>query len=208
MPARRYVHMRASTADLERSIQVLKTSFVEGRLTRQELDLRVGQALVSRLFAELMALTADLPVGTFGRLPAHPATPAFGRPRRLAVARAALVVGWLVVLLSAAAALLVALRSLQRLAAAPRRGQDAHLGRGPAAWAAARNFGTTMRQASMTNSRISAGPTRAMCASIQLNRPSLGRSRKNLSGSAAIIAARSSRGKAKPMTVSSGEIAA
>lgn len=32
-----------------------------------------------------MALTADLPVGPFGRLPAHPATSAFPRTSRLAV---------------------------------------------------------------------------------------------------------------------------
>ncbi len=83
--ARRYVHMRASSADLERSIEVLKTSFVEGRLTREELDQRLGEALVSRFFAELMELTADLPVGTFGRLPAHPATRANPRTGWLAL---------------------------------------------------------------------------------------------------------------------------
>jgi Domain of unknown function (DUF1707) len=81
--ARRYVHMRASTADLERSIEVLKRSFAEGRLTKDELDERVGQALVSRFFAELMQLTDDLPVGIFGRLPAHPATSLFRRRRFL-----------------------------------------------------------------------------------------------------------------------------
>jgi hypothetical protein len=70
---RRYVHMRASTADLERSIEVLKMSFAEGRLTKEELVERVGRALIARFFAELMALTDDLPVGIFGRLPAHPA---------------------------------------------------------------------------------------------------------------------------------------
>jgi hypothetical protein len=107
MAAGSYVHMRASTADLERSIAVLKTSFVEGRLTKQELDLRMGQALVSGFFAELMALTADLPVGTFGRLPAHPATPASPRNSRLAVATAAVVLGWLA-LLTAAVVVLVA----------------------------------------------------------------------------------------------------
>jgi DUF1707 SHOCT-like domain/Domain of unknown function (DUF4190) len=78
--------MRASTADRDRSIEVIKTSFAEGRLTKQELDLRVGQVLVSRFFEELMALTADLPVGPFGTLPAHPVTPAFPRMSRLAVA--------------------------------------------------------------------------------------------------------------------------
>ena len=99
MAARRYVHMRASTADLERSVEVLKTSFAEGRLTRQEFDLRVGQALVSRFFAELMTLTEDLPVGTFGRLPAHPVTPPFRRTRRLAVAGEVLVLAGFAVML-------------------------------------------------------------------------------------------------------------
>ena len=60
-------------------------SFVAGRLTKEELDLRVGQALVTPFFAELMALTADLPVGPFGRLPAHPVTPAYPRLSRLAI---------------------------------------------------------------------------------------------------------------------------
>jgi hypothetical protein len=82
--------MRASTADRDRSIEVLKSSFVEGRLTQDELDLRLGQALVSRFFAELMSITADLPVGPFGRLPAHPVTPPFPRTSRRAVAAALL----------------------------------------------------------------------------------------------------------------------
>jgi Domain of unknown function (DUF1707) len=93
MVAGSYAHMRASTADRDRSIEVLKVSFVEGRLTKGELDLRLGQAFVSRFFAELMAVTADLPVGTFGRLPAHPVTPPFPRTSRLAVAAAVLVIG-------------------------------------------------------------------------------------------------------------------
>jgi Domain of unknown function (DUF1707) len=88
MAAGSYVRMRASTADRDRSIEVLKTSFVEGRLTRDELDLRLGQAFISRFFAELMAITADLPVGPFGRLPAHPVTPPFPRTRGRAIATA------------------------------------------------------------------------------------------------------------------------
>ena len=71
--------MRASRADRDRALEVIQTSFVAGRLTKEELDLRVGQALVTPFFAELMALTADLPVGPFGRLPAHPVTPAYPR---------------------------------------------------------------------------------------------------------------------------------
>jgi len=101
--------MRASTADTDRTVAVLKTSFVEGRLTRDELDLRLGQALVSRFFGELMEIIADLPVGTFGRLPAHPASPRFRRPARwrLAAGRTALVLG-LVLILAAAVTNLIA----------------------------------------------------------------------------------------------------
>jgi hypothetical protein len=78
--------MLASTADRDRAIGVLKSSFVEGRLTKDELELRVGQVLTARLFPDIMALTYDLPVGPFGRLPAHPVTPAPPRISRLAVA--------------------------------------------------------------------------------------------------------------------------
>ena len=55
--------MWASPADRDRSLEVVKASFAEGRLTMEELDLRVGQVLVSRYFEELMALTGDLPAG-------------------------------------------------------------------------------------------------------------------------------------------------
>jgi hypothetical protein len=80
--------MLASTADRDRAIGVLKASFVEGRLTKDELELRAGQVLTARLFTEVMALIYDLPVGPFGRLPAHPVTPAPPRLSRLAVAAA------------------------------------------------------------------------------------------------------------------------
>jgi hypothetical protein len=87
--SRKLSAMRSSVADRERSVDVLKQSFVEGRLTRDELDERLGQVLVSRAFEELMALTADLPVGPYGRLPIHPPTPPF--PRTSQVVMAALV---------------------------------------------------------------------------------------------------------------------
>jgi Domain of unknown function (DUF1707) len=53
---------RASRADREQAIEVLKTAFVEDRLTREELDARVGQALASRTHADLAAVTSDLHV--------------------------------------------------------------------------------------------------------------------------------------------------
>jgi hypothetical protein len=44
-------------------IGTLKAAFVQGRLVKDEFDLRVGQALAPRTYAELAALTADLPAG-------------------------------------------------------------------------------------------------------------------------------------------------
>ena len=56
-------HLRASDAGREQVIDVLKAAFVQGRLTRDELDLRVGQVLQSRTYAEQAAVIADLPAG-------------------------------------------------------------------------------------------------------------------------------------------------
>ena len=53
--------LRASHADREQVVDVLKTAFVQGRLDRGEFDLRVGRALASRTCADLAALTADIP---------------------------------------------------------------------------------------------------------------------------------------------------
>lgn len=48
---------------------------MEGRLAFGEFEERVGQAIASRDFRELLALYDDLPVGLFDRLPAHPLDP-------------------------------------------------------------------------------------------------------------------------------------
>jgi Domain of unknown function (DUF1707)/Domain of unknown function (DUF4190) len=85
-----YDHIRASTADRERVVDVVKTAFTEGRLTQEECGERVGQALSARTYGELAALTADLPAGPLGTLvpqPPHYASPSPRRPmNRLAVA--------------------------------------------------------------------------------------------------------------------------
>ncbi len=60
--ARRDGYMRASHADREMVIDTLKTAFVQGRLTKEELDVRVGLTFSSRTYRELGLLTADLPV--------------------------------------------------------------------------------------------------------------------------------------------------
>jgi hypothetical protein len=65
-------HLRASTADRERAIDVLKAAFAEGRLTKDEYEERAGMAYASRTYAELGALTADLPVGPLGTLAPPP----------------------------------------------------------------------------------------------------------------------------------------
>ncbi len=53
--------MRASNADREQVIGMLKVAFVQGRLTKDELDLRVGQAFTARTYAGLAVVTADIP---------------------------------------------------------------------------------------------------------------------------------------------------
>jgi DUF1707 SHOCT-like domain/Domain of unknown function (DUF4190) len=63
-----YDHIRASTADRERVVDVLKAAFTEGRLTQEECGERAGQALSARTCGEPAALTADLPAGALGTL--------------------------------------------------------------------------------------------------------------------------------------------
>jgi hypothetical protein len=53
--------LRASHADRELAIGMIKAAFVQGRLTKDELDMRVVQTLASRTYADLAAVTADLP---------------------------------------------------------------------------------------------------------------------------------------------------
>jgi len=52
---------RASHADREQVIELLKAAFVRGRLAKDEFDLRVGRAFAARTHAELAAVTASLP---------------------------------------------------------------------------------------------------------------------------------------------------
>jgi Domain of unknown function (DUF1707) len=54
-------HMRAAQADREQAITVLKAAYAQGRLTKDELEVRAGLAFASRTYAELAALTADIP---------------------------------------------------------------------------------------------------------------------------------------------------
>ena len=55
--------LRASHVDREHVLDVLKAAFVHGLLSKDEFDVRVGQTFASRTYAELAALTADIPTG-------------------------------------------------------------------------------------------------------------------------------------------------
>ncbi|WP_234025076.1 MULTISPECIES: DUF1707 and DUF4190 domain-containing protein [unclassified Streptomyces] len=71
--------MRASHADRERAVDVLKAGFAEGRLAQAEYEQRMGRAYQAQTHAELQMLVADLPQGPvpqaqFTPRPAVPAT--------------------------------------------------------------------------------------------------------------------------------------
>jgi hypothetical protein len=87
-------HLRASHADREQVIGTLKAAFVQGRLTKDEFDLRVSQTFASRTCAELAVPTADLPAGLTAAKPPPPAPAPGGRavvrPGRAITAAAAL----------------------------------------------------------------------------------------------------------------------
>jgi hypothetical protein len=73
-------YLRASDADREHVVDVVKAAFVQGRLTKAELDVRVGQAFVSRTHGDLGAITADLPAGLIGARPLRKPVPAQAPP--------------------------------------------------------------------------------------------------------------------------------
>jgi hypothetical protein len=55
--------MLTATADRERTMDVLKAAYGEGRITKEEFDLRAGRAMSARTYAQLAAVVADLPSG-------------------------------------------------------------------------------------------------------------------------------------------------
>ena len=63
--------LRASHADREQVIEVLKVAFVQGRLTKDELDTRAALAFAAKTYADLAGLTADLPIGRVKAPPAR-----------------------------------------------------------------------------------------------------------------------------------------
>jgi hypothetical protein len=67
---------RASRAAREQAIDALKAAFVQGRLTKDEFDARVGLTFTARTGAELAAVTADIPARLAGaQLPGEQSRP-------------------------------------------------------------------------------------------------------------------------------------
>jgi Domain of unknown function (DUF1707) len=88
--------LRASRADREQVIDQLKAAFVQGLLDRDEFGARIGQALASRTYGELAAVTAGIPAGQTGALPHRPPVRARRRiPFNTAVTGSAYLVGLL-----------------------------------------------------------------------------------------------------------------
>ena len=83
---------RASHADREQVVEVLKAAFVQDRLTIDELDARVGRAFTARTYAELAALTADIPADPATTAPPRPSARPTGKRARGWVAVAALLI--------------------------------------------------------------------------------------------------------------------
>ena len=63
-------HLRAAHADREQVIDTLKAAFVQGRLAKDEFDTRLGQTFAARTYADLAAVTGDIPAGPAGAGPA------------------------------------------------------------------------------------------------------------------------------------------
>jgi len=76
--------MRAAATDRERTLDVVKAAYGEGRLTREEFESRTARTMAAKYYGELAAIVADLPAGPFGPqgpgyyAPAVPVTPTNG----------------------------------------------------------------------------------------------------------------------------------
>ena len=86
--------LRASDADREQAIDVLKAAFVRDQLARAEFEGRVGQALAARTYADLTAASAVLAE--------RPAPPSVHPPGRTRVSKKAVAYGTSAMVLSPA----------------------------------------------------------------------------------------------------------
>jgi hypothetical protein len=114
---------RASDADRERAVDTLSAVFAEGRLTKEEHSTRVQRAYGSQTYAELAALSADLPAGPPGPLPPPAATSAaVAVPRTSPLAVASLVCGFIPLLPATLAAIILGIGAHRQLRRTGERG--------------------------------------------------------------------------------------
>lgn len=85
--------LRAATADRERTVDVLKAGFAEGRLTQDEYNDRMAQAYEARTYGELAGLTADLPAGPMPPVSQFPLARPTRKPNTNSMAVAAILLG-------------------------------------------------------------------------------------------------------------------
>lgn len=70
-------NMRASAADRERTLDVLRAAYGEGRLSKEEFDERSARTMAAWTYGELTALVAYLPVGPVGQPVLHQPPPGY-----------------------------------------------------------------------------------------------------------------------------------
>ena len=92
IPAGGNAYLRASTADRERAVDVLKAGYAEGRLSKEEYDSRASQAFAASTVGDLARVTADLPGGHLAQ-PAWPVATGPARTNPLAIASLACGIG-------------------------------------------------------------------------------------------------------------------
>src|SRR5450432_491353 len=68
--------LRASHEDRDKVVELLRVAAGDGRLDAEELEERVGAALVARTYGELAALVSDLPAA-----PGSPVAPPLAKPK-------------------------------------------------------------------------------------------------------------------------------
>ena len=90
--------LRASHADREQVIGTLKAAFVQGMLAKDEFDLRAGQTLAARTYADLAVLTADLPAGLATARPPEPPRESANKKKKAVAALACATSGWVGIL--------------------------------------------------------------------------------------------------------------
>ena len=102
-------HLRASDADREQVIEVLKAAFAHGGLVKDEFEARIGQTFGSRTYAELADVTAGLTRARPARNPAraHAGKAAVRGPARAQKAKAAAWGAYGIVLPALSAAVIV-----------------------------------------------------------------------------------------------------